>query len=77
MRLQYLDGISPEEIGRVYQTRRTTVWRWLTRCKQELLTRTRALLAARVQVSEEELSSLINAVHSQLDVSLSRMLPKE
>lgn len=77
LRLQYLDGISPEEIGRIYQTHRTTVWRWLTQCREQLLARTRTLLAARVQVGEGELSSLMNAVHSQLDVSLSRMLPRQ
>ena len=76
LRLSYLDGVSPEEIARIYQTHRTTVWRWLTQCRESLLANTRRLLAARVRVSEGELSSLMNAVHSQLDVSISRMLGK-
>ncbi|MBK7864940.1 MAG: sigma-70 family RNA polymerase sigma factor [Archangiaceae bacterium] len=74
LRLSYLDGVSPEEIGRIYQTHRTTVWRWLGQCREALLTGTRRRLAERVKVSEGELSSLMNAVHSQLDVSISRML---
>lgn len=76
LRLYYLEGSSPEEIGRVYQTHRTTVWRWLTQCREALLTQTRAMLAARTKVSDAEVSSLMNAVHSQLDLSLSRMLKK-
>ena len=76
LRLYYLDGSSPEEIGRLYQTHRTTVWRWLSQCREALLAQTRRSLVARVKVSEGELSSLMNAVHSQLDVSLSRMLRK-
>jgi RNA polymerase sigma-70 factor (ECF subfamily) len=60
----------------VYQTHRATVWRWLTACRQELQQKTRALLQARVQANDSELSSLMNAVHSQLDVSLSRVLRK-
>ena len=48
----------------------------MTHCREELLASTRRLLAARVKVSEAELSSLMNAVHSQLDVSISRMLGK-
>jgi len=76
LRLYYLEGSSPEEIGRVYQTHRTTVWRWLTQCREALLTQTRAMLAARTRVSDAEVSSLMNAVHSQLDLSLSRMLKK-
>ncbi len=74
MRLYYLDGSSPEEIGRLYQTHRTTVWRWLSACREALLAQTRKNLVARVKVSDAEVSSLMNAVHSQLDVSLSRML---
>jgi RNA polymerase sigma-70 factor (ECF subfamily) len=76
LKLQYLDGVSPEEIGRIYQAHRTTVWRWLAQCREDLLSRTKALLAARVKVDAGELSSLMNAVHSQIDVSISRMLRK-
>lgn len=74
LRLQYLDGVSPDEIGRLYQTHRTTVWRWLTQCRESLFTRTRRKLAARLNLPETEFSSLMNAVQSQLDVSLNRLL---
>ena len=77
LRLQYLDGVSPEEIGRLYQAHRTTVWRWLTECREALLQKTKEKLAARVVVGQQEFSSLMNAVHSNLDVSLSRMLRKK
>jgi RNA polymerase sigma-70 factor (ECF subfamily) len=77
LRLSYLDGVSPEEIGRIYQTHRTTVWRWLGQCREQLLEGTRRRLGERIKVSDAELSSLMNAVHSQLDVSISRMLGKD
>jgi len=76
LRLYYLDGSSPDDIGKLYQTHRTTVWRWLTQCREALLSKTRALLAARLKVGEGEFSSLMNVVHSQLDVSLNRLLKK-
>jgi RNA polymerase sigma-70 factor (ECF subfamily) len=76
LRLHYLDGISPEEIGRLYQTHRTTVWRWLSKCRQDLFSRTRELLGQRVNLADSEFSSLMNAVQSQLDVSLTRMLKR-
>jgi RNA polymerase sigma-70 factor (ECF subfamily) len=76
LRMQVIDGLSPDEIGRVYQTHRTTVWRWLTQCRQALYSKTRELLAARVKGNDSELSSLMKAVHSQLDVSLNRVLRK-
>jgi RNA polymerase sigma-70 factor (ECF subfamily) len=74
LRMQIIDGLSPDEIGRVYQTHRTTVWRWLTQCRQALYSKTRELLAARLKGNDSELSSLMKAVHSQLDVSLNRLL---
>lgn len=74
LRLYYLDASSPEEIGRLYQAHRTTVWRWLSECRQALLSQTRLKLAARAKVSDAEMSSLMNAAHSELDVSLSRIL---
>jgi RNA polymerase sigma-70 factor (ECF subfamily) len=76
LRLQVIDGLSPDEIGRVYSAHRATVWRWLSACREALRQKTRELLAARVQANESELSSLMNAVHSQLDVSLNRVLRK-
>ncbi len=74
LRLHYLEGMRAEELGRIYDTHRTTVWRWLTSCREELMARTRRHLATRVP--EAELSSLMNVVHSQLDLSLSRVLKK-
>lgn len=75
LRLHYLEGLRAEELGRVFNTHRATVWRWLTQCREALLQATRAELAK--SVKDTELSSLMNAVHSQLDVSLSRVLRED
>lgn len=75
LRLHYLEGMRAEELGRIFNTHRTTVWRWLTQCREQLLKATRAELSK--TVSEAELSSLMNVVHSQLDASLSRVLRAE
>jgi RNA polymerase sigma-70 factor, ECF subfamily len=72
LRLHYVEGMRAEELGRIFDTHRTTVWRWLTQCRESLLASTRAELAKTVK--DSELSSLMNAVHSQLNVSLSRFL---
>ncbi len=72
LQLHYLQGMRAEELGRIFNTHRTTVWRWLTQCREQLLQATRAELAK--SVKDSELSSLMNVVHSQLDVSISRVL---
>ncbi|MBI5542623.1 MAG: sigma-70 family RNA polymerase sigma factor [Deltaproteobacteria bacterium] len=76
LRLQYIDGLTPDEIGRIYKTHRVTVWRWLSRCREELAEKTRALLAERLALSESEFGNLMELVHSQLDVSITRLLKK-
>lgn len=75
LRLHYLEGMRAEELGRIFNTHRTTIWRWMTQCREQLLGATRAELSK--TVSEAELSSVMNVVHSQLDASLSRMLRAE
>jgi RNA polymerase sigma-70 factor, ECF subfamily len=75
LQLHYLEGMRAEELGRIFNTHRTTVWRWLTQCREQLLKATRAELAKTVK--DSELSSLMNVVHSQLDLSLSRVLRAE
>jgi RNA polymerase sigma-70 factor (ECF subfamily) len=72
LQLHYLEGMRAEELGRVFSTHRTTVWRWLTQCREQLLRQTRAELQK--TVADAELSSLMNVVHSQLDLSISRVL---
>jgi len=72
LQLHYLEGMRAEELGRIFNTHRTTVWRWLTQCREQLLRATRAELAKTVK--DTELSSLMNVLHSQLDVSISRVL---
>ncbi|MHB8879242.1 MAG: sigma factor-like helix-turn-helix DNA-binding protein, partial [Myxococcaceae bacterium] len=74
LRLHYLDGINPDEMGRIYRVHRTTVWRWLTQAREDVFKQTRRLLTERLPLEKGELASLMNLVCSQLDVSISRLL---
>jgi hypothetical protein len=66
--------MSLDAIGRTYHVNRATVVRWLAAIRDELETAVRARLWHDLGVSPTELRSLWNAVGSEVDVSLSRLL---
>lgn len=76
LRLHFVEGLSLERIGAMYQTHKSTVSRWLARAREEVLSEVRRKLAERLQLSAEELQSLLRVVGSQLDASLSALLPR-
>ncbi len=74
LRLYFVEGLTVEAIARMEGAHKSTVSRWLSRSKETLLMRMRALLAERLALSPPELESLMGDLHSQLDLSLLRVL---
>ena len=66
-----MKGIPTVELGPMYGVHRTTVGRWIDTAQQALLEGTRRVLVARLNLSDSECASLIRALHSQLDITLS------
>ena len=75
LRMSFVDGLSIDEIGAVYAVHRATAARWIQRACDTLFAKTRALLADRLSLSQSELDRMTALVRSQLDVSLSQLLP--
>jgi RNA polymerase sigma-70 factor (ECF subfamily) len=75
LRLHFVEELSLERIGTMYQTHKSTVSRWLARARADVLAEVRRRLAERLQLSDEELQSLLRIVRSQLDASISKLLP--
>lgn len=73
LRQHFLDGLSTDELARLYRVHRVTAFRWLTHARHRLLSRTRRALAGRLSLSRSELDSIMRLVDSQLDISVSRM----
>lgn len=76
LRYRYVDQLTDEEIGRIYQAHRVSVTRWIARARVRLLSLTRRGLRERLGLAPEELSTVIRAVRSQLGSSLSGVLRK-
>jgi RNA polymerase sigma-70 factor (ECF subfamily) len=70
LRQQFLDGLSIDEIGFLYQVHRATAARWLVRARERVLARTRAKLMRRLTLQPEEFESILRLIHSRLDFSL-------
>ena len=75
LRMSFVDGVSIDEIGAVYAVHRATAARWIQRACDTAFAETQRLLAERLSLTMTELDRMNELVRSQLDVSLSQLLP--
>jgi RNA polymerase sigma-70 factor (ECF subfamily) len=74
LKLCYLENASAAAIARMYGVSLRTAQRWLVEAREHLLASTREALAEALALPPSELDSLMLLVHSQLHVSLHRVL---
>ncbi|MGE0549267.1 MAG: sigma factor-like helix-turn-helix DNA-binding protein [Kofleriaceae bacterium] len=74
LRLHLVDGLSVDEISRLYRVHRVTVSRWLSDARTRIAEHTRKLLAEDWGLGGSDLDRALDSVRSQLDLSLSRLL---
>jgi RNA polymerase sigma-70 factor (ECF subfamily) len=77
LRMSFAEGASIDQIGGVYGVHRATAARWIERASDALSAETRRLLAEQLAVSGTELERIATLVRSQLDVSVSQLLPRD
>lgn len=70
LRQQYIDGLSIDELGRLYGVHRATAARWAQAARHELIAATRRILDERLALTDSEFRSLVRLVISQLELSL-------
>jgi RNA polymerase sigma-70 factor (ECF subfamily) len=74
LRLHFLEGLSFAQVGVAYQVDKSTVSRWVAKTRRTLLERTRTDLAERLKLNPQDLDSLMDLVHSQLELSINTLL---
>jgi len=74
LRHHYLDGLQVDQIGALYRVHRVTASRWLAAARKAVLSHTRRLLSAELDISPEEFESIVRLIHSQLDLSIRTQL---
>lgn len=74
LRMNLVEGLSIDQLAPVFRVHRSTAARWIARAKAELLDGVRRRLAEAIRIDRSELNSLMRALRSQLEVSLTRLL---
>jgi len=76
LRMYYLERIGLDQLGQMYGVHGSTVSRWLTALREAVLEDVRARLGERLGLAGNygDVDSLIRAVQSQLDLTLSTLL---
>ena len=77
LRLHFGSGLSLDRIGQIYQTHKSTISRWLTRTRAELIDGIRRELQGRLKLGAEELDSLTAQVRSQVSITLTSVWDAE
>jgi RNA polymerase sigma-70 factor (ECF subfamily) len=73
LRLSVVEGLSIDRLAVMFGAHRSTMARRLARIRQYLMEETRNILAERLSLAEPELASLMRAVRSHLQLSLTRL----
>jgi RNA polymerase sigma-70 factor (ECF subfamily) len=74
LRYECLDGLTRDEIGRIYGVSRPTVARWRAACRARLYDETERVFREELALEESEFASVLRMIESQLHVSLTRLL---
>jgi RNA polymerase sigma-70 factor (ECF subfamily) len=74
LRLRFVEGLELAQIGRLYRVHESTASRWITGALEDIAAATREHLIARLAISNETADSVVRMVHSQLDLSIGRLL---
>jgi RNA polymerase sigma-70 factor (ECF subfamily) len=74
LRQYYIDGLTIDQLGALYQINRATAARWVGAARMAVVAATSAELVDRFHVPSGEVSSIIRLVRSQLDVSVRELV---
>lgn len=77
LRLHYLDGLSVDDLGRMYGVHRATAARWIAAAREEVFEETRLRVESHLGLGEDSAASIVRLVQSQLAVSFHRLLASE
>jgi RNA polymerase sigma-70 factor (ECF subfamily) len=74
LRQRFVDGLTLEEIAAVYRVHHSTALRWLEKTRLSLLDLTMARLAERLKISQQDCSTIMRLIQSDIDLTLPTLL---
>lgn len=70
----HLEGLTAQQIGRMYRTHRVTVARWLSAIRHALLEGSRTAMRDKLGVGRRDLDSIMRLIDGEVTVSIDRLL---
>lgn len=77
LRMRFVDGVSTEELGRMFQVHRTTAQRWIEGAQAKIMTAMRARLQEETKLDRGDVDSLVGDVAQSISLHLSQVLTKD
>jgi RNA polymerase sigma-70 factor (ECF subfamily) len=74
LRMHHLHELTVDELAPSLGVHRATVARWIAAARERLLAETRAALAARLEVGEVTIDSILRGIASEVEISVVRLL---
>jgi RNA polymerase sigma-70 factor (ECF subfamily) len=74
LRLHFIEGLPTTRMGPLFGKDQSTISRWLKDARQKVYEETKHRLQERLRLSSQEFESLMSAIQSNFDVSLSQIL---
>lgn len=74
LRMRFVAGLELAQIGKLYRVHDSTVSRWIAAAVERVGDDARARLVAKLAISADTADSVARMVHSQLDLSIARLL---
>lgn len=77
LRQHLLGGLSATQLAGLYNVDRSTTKRWLAKAREDLWAQTRQRVMRQLSLSRDEFESIVRLVHSELHLSIPRLLGPE
>ncbi|MBL8922580.1 MAG: sigma-70 family RNA polymerase sigma factor [Myxococcaceae bacterium] len=77
LRMRFVDGVSTEELGRMFQVHRTTAQRWIEAAQAKIMAAMRARLAHEARLKDGEIDALVGEVAQSISLRLSQVLRRD
>jgi RNA polymerase sigma-70 factor (ECF subfamily) len=74
LRLHYIEGMTMDQLARLYKTSRSTIARRVAEARQEIVASTEALLRDEKRLTPSAVASVLRQAKSQLEVTITRLL---
>jgi RNA polymerase sigma-70 factor, ECF subfamily len=74
LRYRFVDGLSIDEIGVLYNVHRATIARWIAGARESLFETTRVQLMSQLQITESDVDSVLRLIDSQLEISIEAVM---